>query len=46
MGEIFKNTLTELNLSLLPFESLGIEASAEPFKILTMYLHYSFTGFF
>lgn len=44
MGEIFKTTLTEFNLSLLTFESVGIEASTEPFKILTMYLYYSFTG--
>lgn len=44
MDEIFKNTLTEFNLSVLTFESVGIEASAETFKILTMYLHYSFTG--
>lgn len=44
MGEIFKSTLVEFNLPPLTFESVGIEASAEPFKILTMYLHYSFTG--
>lgn len=44
MGEIFKNILTEFNLSLLTFESVGIEASAEHFKVLTMSLHYSFTG--
>lgn len=44
MGEIFKSALAEFNLPLLTFESVGIEAPAEPFKILTVYLHYSFTG--
>lgn len=44
MAEIFKSTLAEFNLPLLTFESVGTEASAEPFKILAMYLHYSFKG--
>lgn len=34
MGEIFKNTLTEFDLSLLTFESVGIEAMLNLLKFL------------
>lgn len=44
MGELFKNTLAEFYLPPLTSESVGIEASTKPFKILIMYLDYSFTG--